>query len=246
MKTKFLITALLAGLMPTLVTAQEQTLTEAENSANIPARISETVYAEAPDDHVLGSEDAVQTMIVYASVTCPHCGGWFTEEWPKVKTELVEAGTMRFVLRELRTGAGNAAEVGFTIAACAPSAQYFEMIEFQMENQAFIAKEVAEKRGDKVFYALAARAGMDNNEAVTACMTNPDIKAHMDENEVRATLAKIEGVPAFFINGDPYFGPQDAESLIALVKDMEEKGITAIPEELTIAPPRDHTGHNHD
>ena len=37
---------------------------------------------EAPDDHVLGSNKAPITIIVWASVTCPHCSDWFSNEWP--------------------------------------------------------------------------------------------------------------------------------------------------------------------
>jgi len=59
---------------------------------------------EAPDDHVLGSETAPITMIVWASVTCPHCSDWFTNEWPSIKKELIEPGKMRFVFRELPSG----------------------------------------------------------------------------------------------------------------------------------------------
>ena len=36
------------------------------------------VFTEAPEDHVLGDEQAPITMIVYASVTCSHCSDWFT------------------------------------------------------------------------------------------------------------------------------------------------------------------------
>ena len=40
---------------------------------------------EAPDDHVLGADIAPITMIMYASVTCGHCGRWFQDEWDAIK-----------------------------------------------------------------------------------------------------------------------------------------------------------------
>ena len=85
MRLNSFVASLAIMLMPFAATAQ----TNGANQPNIPAHISETIFVQSPEDHVLGSETAVQSMIVYASVTCPHCGGWFSEEWPKVKTCLL-------------------------------------------------------------------------------------------------------------------------------------------------------------
>ena len=59
MKTRILLSALLAGVASFTALAQVPT----DNASDIPARITETVFTEAPDDHVMGSDDAVQTLI---------------------------------------------------------------------------------------------------------------------------------------------------------------------------------------
>jgi predicted DsbA family dithiol-disulfide isomerase len=67
--------------------------------------------------------------------------------------------------------------------------------------------------------------------------------AHIVDNANRASLANVKGVPAFLINGQTYEGPQDAESLIKLVNEMDETGISTLPD--SIKPANPHTGHDH-
>lgn len=238
--TKFYLSLFLAAWMSSIAIAQDVV------TPDIPARITETVYMEAPDDHVLGRDDAVQTLIVYASVTCPHCRDWFSEEWPKVKTELVEGGTLRFVFREYPTAPAELALTGFMLAECAPVEDYFDVIEYQMENQDEIFEAAKAGKAREAYDEIAKRAGMDDVDAIGACLGNPDMYAHIQDNNQRAALGKIRGVPAFFINGEPYGGPQDADSLIELITDMDAKGLTALPEDLVQSSTVDHSGHNHD
>ena len=64
---------------------------------------------------------------------------------------------------------------------------------------------------------------------MTSCLRNPDITANITDNAHRAKLAEIKGVPGFLINGQRYKGPSDAKSLIKLINEMDEKGLSTIP-----------------
>lgn len=214
-----------------------------QNAEDLPLRVTNFPLAEAPDDHVYGREDAAITMIVWASVTCPHCGEWFSKEWPLVKSELVETGKLRFVFREFPTAPAELSMTGFRLANCAPTEDYMTIIEYQMENQQQIFKAAQEGRGPEVYREIAKLAGMETTEAISSCLRNPDITAHIIDNANRASLAKVKGVPAFLINGQTYEGAQDAESLIKLINDMDEKGISTLPDNKKSADP--HTGHDH-
>ena len=216
----------------------------AQPANDLPARVTDFALTEAPDDHVMGSEDAALTLIVWASVTCPHCSSWFSEDWPIVKTELVETGKLRVVFREFPTAPGNLSMAGFRLAECAPTEDYFAIIEYQMEQQSEIFKAAQEGRGAEAYGEIAKLGGMTTNEAMTSCLRNPDITAHIVDNASRANLAEIKGVPAFLINGQPYKGASDAKSLVALINDMEDKGISTLPND--IEPINAHAGHGHD
>ena len=215
----------------------------AQQKDDLPARVTEFALTEAPDDHVVGSEDAALTLIIWASVTCPHCASWFTTDWPLVKSELVETNKLRVVFREFPTQPGNLAMAGFRLAECAPTEDYMSLIEYQMENQSAIFDAAREGRGEDAYREIARLAGMETNEAMTTCLRNPDITAHIVDNMSRATTAEIESVPAFLINGQKYKGKSDAETLISLINEMEEKGISTLPD--AIEPADAHAGHDH-
>ena len=201
----------------------------AQNAESPPAHVSDYIFTEAPDDHVLGSESAALTLIIWASVTCSHCSNWFTKEWPVIKTDLVETGKLRVVFREFPTAPGNLSIAGFSLAACAPTEDYFSIIEYQMKEQANILEAAREGRAAEAYGKIARLAGMTTNEAMTSCLRNPDITAQIIDNADRAKLAEIKGVPGFLINGQRYKGPTDAKNLIKLINEMDEKGISIIP-----------------
>ena len=197
--------------------------------ANVTPRDVPFALAEAPDDHVMGSDKAPITMIVWASITCGHCSDWFTNEWPTIKKELIEPGKLRFVFRELPTAPAQLAMVGFMMTECAPTEDYFDIIEYQMENQKsiFAAAEKGEARAE--YDKIGKLAGLETEEDINACLSDKDKLGHIHSNNERATGAQVKGVPAFYINGDTYTGKQDAETLTKLILSMNKKGQSQLP-----------------
>lgn len=186
-------------------------------------------YDEAPDDHVIGDTKAPITMIVYASVTCPHCSDWFTNEWPAVKKDLVESGKMRFVFRAIPTAPAQLSMIGFMMAECAPAEDYFPVVIYQMENQKTIFKQAENGKAREEYDKIGKLAGLNSPEEIQACLQDNEKLAHIHLSGERATSARLNGVPGFYINGDPYKGKQDADTIIAMVKDMSEKGLSKLP-----------------
>ena len=236
MKRLLLSAALLIALGPVSANAQD--------ADALPARVTDFAQTEASDDHVIGSQNAAITMIIWASVTCPHCGQWFSEEWPAVKTELIETEKLRVIFREFPTQPAELSMTGFRMAECAPTEDYMSIIEYQMENQKDIFDGAREGRGQEIYSEIAKLAGMETDDAIASCFRNPDITAHIIDNANRAKIAGIKGVPAFLINGELYNGAQDAKSLIALISDMDAKGLSTLPENIPVADA--HAGHNHE
>jgi len=204
----------------------------AQDADILPARVSDFAKTEAPDDHVIGSESAATTLILWASVTCPHCSDWFTNEWPSVKSELVETGKLRVVFRPFPTPPEQLSVTGFKLAECAPTDDYMSIIEYQMENREAIYEAAKAGRASDVFSDIAKLAGMETKEAITTCLKNPDITAHIVDSFNRAKLAKVKGVPAFLINGERYTGKQDAKTIVKFINAMDEKGLSTLPQEI--------------
>ena len=187
------------------------------------------VFTEAPDDHVLGDDKAPITMIVYASVTCSHCSDWFTNQWPALKKDLVDSGKMRFVLRELPTAPAQMSMLGFMMAECAPTEDYFDVVQYQMENQLMMFKQAEIGKVRAEYDKVARLAGLEDDAAVQSCLENLNHLSHIHKSGYRATAAKVQGVPAFFINGETYKGDQSADALSKLVLEMGEQGLSKLP-----------------
>ena len=210
------------------------TFAQAEKSATdaIATPVPDFVLSEAPEDRVLGENTAPITMIVYASVTCPHCGDWFTNQWPEVKKELVETGKLRVVFRPFPTAPQQLSMVGFVIAECADAENYFDVIEYQMENQESIFEQAKAGKGREAYLKVAQTAGLKNEDALEACLQDTANIEPIHLSTERAQAGKIRGVPAFLINGDIYSGGQEASALVKLINEMNEKGLSELPQNL--------------
>ncbi|MDP4340090.1 thioredoxin domain-containing protein, partial [Escherichia coli] len=67
-------------------------------------------------DMALGPADASVTVTEYASMTCPHCAAFTEKVFPKLKSEYIDTGKIRFVFREFPLDVKAAA--GSMLARC--------------------------------------------------------------------------------------------------------------------------------
>ena len=171
------------------------------------------------NDHLIGSADAPHEMVVYASVTCGHCGDWFSEEWPVVKSELVDTGQLRVAFRPFPTAPSQLSIPGFMLAGCAPEGGYWDHVVHQMRSQqtTFAAAQAGEAR--EVIMDFGRRAGLDTEAEVEACFADDDVFAEIDLNMRRAEAAGLSGVPAFFFDGQEVGRAHDAEDIVALAAE---------------------------
>ena len=51
-------------------------------------------------DMALGPANAAVTITEFASMTCPHCAAFTEKVFPKIKSEYIDSGKIRFVFRE--------------------------------------------------------------------------------------------------------------------------------------------------
>jgi protein-disulfide isomerase len=189
---------------------------------NSPSISTSDVFAlnEAPDDHVLGSNKAPITFIVWASVTCPHCSDWFSNEWPAFNKILVQTGKVRFIFRELPTQPAQLA----MLAECAPSEKYFDLIEFQMLNQKEMFEMASKGEALSFYKKIGKMSGLKDDNDINVCMQTKEKFDHIMNNGKRAQNAGVSGVPSFYINGRNYNNELDAINLISLVEKMIERG----------------------
>jgi protein-disulfide isomerase len=157
-----------------------------------------------PGDMALGSPKARVTVIEYASVGCPHCADWRHDVFPSLKSKYIDAGRMRFVLREMITGDPTIATAGFMLARCAGPAKYFQVVDAVYARQPQMWGKVAD--AGAVLGDIAKSAGM-TEAAYEACIAD---QKGLDALNARIALHnkdKVDSTPTFFVNGRRYDEP---------------------------------------
>ena len=182
-------------------------------------------------DIVLGDMDAPISIIEYASVTCGHCAAFHIQTYPFLKEEYIDAGLVRYTMRELPTPPTTMARLGFMVARCVDETRYYNFIDALMRSQQYWAFNPDPNARMYYLAQLSAQAGLSEAE-FNACRQD---QAMLDMINARAEAGNEMGVvstPTFFINGEMFNGAVAWEQ-------FEELLIPHLPEELR---PSDEAG----
>ena len=114
----------------------------------------------------LGPADAAVTITEYASMTCPHCAAFNENVFPKIKSEYIDTGKMRYVFREFPLDIKAAA--GSMLARCIAkddSGKYFAVIDMLFKQQGdWVMKNTTE-----TLTRIGKQAGL-SQQAVEDCL----------------------------------------------------------------------------
>jgi len=164
--------------------------------------------AVALPDRVLGSADAKVTVIEYASPTCPHCAQFHNNVYPQFKTDYIDSGKVKFILRPFVRNVLDA--VVFMLADAAGEAQYHTVIATYFKTQEQWG--TAEKPRDALL-AIAKQLGF-TDQSFEAALTNQELFTAMETMREQALDEfKLEGTPTFYINGKQLTGDKTLEQL---------------------------------
>ncbi|MDP0928145.1 DsbA family protein [Paracoccus onubensis] len=188
MLTRSFVAALALSLATPALAQDEAATAEAETEAS---------EAQTVPDIALGAEDAPLTIIEYASFTCGHCANFHEENWPKLKSEYVDTGKVRFIQRDVYFDA-----VGLwagILARCGGDDKYYAVSDMLFDDQ---EKWLSGGSGDEIasnLRKIGLKAGM-SEEQMTACWDDKGtaeslIKTFQDN----ATADEIEATPTFII-----------------------------------------------
>ncbi|SFK38998.1 DsbA family protein [Methylocapsa palsarum] len=190
----------------------------AAGAAGAGAPPAELMAAEALPDIALGKPDAPVTIVEYASMTCTHCAAFHATAYPKLKSDYIDAGKVRFILREFPLDP--LATAGFMLARCSGDEKRTAIVDLlfaQQKNWAFTEKPVESLAG------LLKQTGM-SQESFEACLKNQDLYDNI--NKVRDRAAEkfqVNATPTFFINGEKFSGELTAESLASKIDTLAKQ-----------------------
>ncbi|MDB5919440.1 MAG: hypothetical protein JWR40_3674 [Massilia sp.] len=155
-------------------------------------------------DHVLGPADAPVTLVEYGDFQCPHCRA---AHFYLKNLLATMGGDMRFVFRHMPLAqvhpmAQPAAEAA---EAAGAQAKFWPMHDLIYENQDLLSPALLTRLGQ--------RLGLDM-QRFTDDVASHRFLPKVKEDFMSAVRSGAAGTPSFFINGEPYEGGFDDESLI--------------------------------
>jgi protein-disulfide isomerase len=165
-------------------------------------------------DMELGQRSAPITIVEYFSMTCSHCANFERDTFPAVRSKYVDSGDVRFVFREFPLDQTSAA--ASMLARCAAkgdSAKFMDTVEqlFKQQDQ-LIATPM------NVINQVGIYEGM-NEQDVRACVSDQALldKVATDQ-KIAYQVVKVDSVPAFFINGQPYKGYMSFDQIDRIIQ----------------------------
>jgi protein-disulfide isomerase len=180
--------AALAGLSPLRLVTEAM----AQNAADV-------AKPQSLPDMAIGPANATVTVTEYASMTCPHCANFNETVFPKLKSEFIDSGKVRYVFREFPLDIKAAA--GAMLARCIAkddAPKYFAVIDLLFRQQ----NEWVMKNTTETLTRIGKQAGLSQQQ-VEECLKDQALleKIAADQKYANEVL-KVNSTPTFFINGE--------------------------------------------
>lgn len=151
----------------------------------------------------LGRADASVTLIEYASLICLHCARFHKEVLPALTTKYIDAGKLRFTMRDFPNNPfanpNDLALQAAVIARCAGSRRG-EIVDVLFANFSAWANEKEPARMNQILQD----AGLTQSDITSCLEKRPLIDGVKAEKEMAGRLFQISWVPTFFVNGIRY------------------------------------------
>lgn len=159
-------------------------------------------------EHALGPEDAKVTIIEYASLTCPHCAVFHHETFPRLRTDYIDSGKVRFVFRDFPLD--GVAVRAAAVAHCAGPDRYFGFVDvlFQTQSSWAVAADPA-----AALVKIGRLGGLDE-ATVTGCLNDQDLLDSIIGSRKRGEEEfGVESTPSLVLNGELYSGTKDFDAV---------------------------------
>jgi len=156
--------------------------------------------ADAPTmtERALGKPDAPVSVVEFYSLTCSHCADFFRETFPRVKSELIDTGKLRWVFWDFPLD--QVALTAAMVARSLPAERYEPFIGALLASQDRWAFARGVSSTDELA-KMAALAGMPR-VAFDKAIADEDLKAWILKRQDQAQKAYgIDSTPNFVFNG---------------------------------------------
>ena len=170
-------------------------------------------------DMALGPANATVTITEYASMTCPHCAAFTEKVFPKIKSEFIDSGKIRFVFREFPLDIKAAA--ASILARCigkGDSEKYLSAVETMFKLQDRLMAHTK----DTLIY-VGRQHGMSEQDVKTCEEDQAQFDKLNADQQYAHREVKVTSTPTFFLNGMRLQGSMSFEELEERIKPRLRK-----------------------
>ena len=167
-----------------------------------------------PGDHILGKAGAPNTLIDYASFTCPHCANFYIAVMPTLRKEWIDTGKLRLIHRHFPSDM--VATRASQLTECAGPDRFFAMAELLFRKQVDWLSV-----GDPEVEMVKVLAGEGvTPEGAQACFANDRLLDKVLADVQSGQALGVRFTPTLFINEENYANPGGADAIAAILRQV--------------------------
>jgi protein-disulfide isomerase len=167
-----------------------------------------------PGDHVLGKPDAPNTLIDYASFTCPFCAQFYIAVMPTLRQEWIDTGKLRLIHRHFPMDM--VATRASQLAECAGPDKFYERVDRLFRSQ------VDWLTGDDPLAEMVkvlAKDGLTADQAQACFADDKALDKVLADVQSGQTLG-VRQTPTLFINDQNYLNPGGPDAIAAILRQV--------------------------
>lgn len=157
--------------------------------------------AETLPTPVLGDPDADVTVMAFEDYVCGHCRSYVLEEFPRLESEYIEPGTIRYEHHEfplpMNQESWRAPNAARAVQDTVGDEAYWQFSHTLFENQ--------DRLGPSLYEEVAAQVGADPGTVRTAAVEEHYETTVVADRQYGESLG-IRGTPAIFVDGSKTSG----------------------------------------
>lgn len=175
-----------------------------------------SLLAPALGDMALGAAKAPLTVVEYLSASCPHCARLNNDVFPAIRAKYVDAGKVRWVLREFLTPPEEIAAAGFLLARAAGPGHYYDFLDEIFHRMPEMYSDGTARNAGSVLLSIAGKYGMDAEKAQAVVDDQAANKALMVRVKTAWDLG-IRSTPTVLIGATRIEGETTVEAVSAAI-----------------------------
>ena len=168
-------------------------------------------------DMALGPANAPVTITEFASMTCPHCSAFNETVFPKIKSEYIDTGKIRYIFREFPLDIKAAA--GSMLSRCIAkddAAKYFAVTDMLFRQQ----NDWVMKNTTETLTRIGKQAGLTQQQVETCLKDQALLDKIAADQKYAADVLRVDSTPTFFINGEKIKGETSFEEFDKRIKSL--------------------------